>query len=460
MIKAKNNNNDGGLRTKFYEFCSTRHPEGASPVASAPMLLFFTFLLCFLFLLSSCGTSYSSQEADPYRTGTEGVVVSFLNDDYIFYDQQYLYLQLVLENKGAYDEPQGKVVLSGYDPTIVKLDTEPIELPTEFYGKNIYAPEGSQYFVSVAEEAPVSLTLGESYETTLQASLCYSYQSIATPTVCLLYSPEDTYICDQDTIGLSSQGGPVAVTEIRQDYEQDKVRFTVFVQHVGAGTVVNAYDVDAFDACPFGLTNEDLDHVGVALEINGLSEPSCIPSNGYIALNDAGQGVIICTFTLHEQRTYTTPLKITLDYLYLSVIDQEMAIYESSSTLDREAYEQGVSRGSSDDSGSSDSGSSSSSGCDCSEANMNKWGGCVCLYISGKMYYCSEGETEIKVSAAADELVEYQVHGSSTVTKCGDSSSPTSSCPFTGSTVPKKLSIYGTVSGGRTVSERCTIIAF
>ncbi len=458
MISIKNNNNDGGLRTKFIEFCPTRHPEGASPVESAPMLLFFTFLLCFSLFLSSCGTSYSSQEADAYRTGTEGVVVSFLDDDYVFYDQQYLNLQLVLENKGAYDEPQGKVVLSGYDPTIVKLDTEPLELPDEFYGKNIYAPEGSQYFVSVAEEAPVSLSLGESYETTLQASLCYSYQSIATPTVCLLYNPEDTYICDQDTIGLSSQGGPVAVTEIRQDYEQDKVRFTVFVQHVGDGTVVNAYDVDAFDACPFGLTNEDLDHVGVALEINGLSEPSCIPNNGYIALNDAGQGVIICTFTLHEQRTYTTPLRITLDYSYLSIVNQNMGIHESSSTVDREAYDQGISRGSSSGSSGS-SGSGSSSACYCSEANMNKWGGCVCLYIGGKMYYCSEGQTEIKISAAADEVVEYQVHGSSTVTKCGDSSNPTSSCPFTGTTVPKKLSIYGTVSDGRTVSERCNIIS-
>ncbi len=405
-----------------------------------PVLLFF-------FLLSSCGTSYSSQEADPYRTGTEGVVLSFLDDDYVFYDQQYLNLQLVLENKGAYDEPQGKVVLSGYDPTIVKLDTEPIELPDEFYGKNIYAPEGSQYFVSVAEEAPVSLSLGESYETTLQASLCYSYRSIATPTVCLLYNPEDTYICDQDTIGLSSQGGPVAVTEVRQDYEQDKVRFTVFVQHVGDGTVVNAYDVAAYDACPFGLTNDDLDHVGISLEINGLNEPSCIPSNGYIALNDAGQGVIICTFTLHEQRTYTTPLKITLDYSYLSIVDQDIGIYESSS--DREAYDQGY----------DSSESESSSDCDCSEANLNKWGGCVCLYVGGKMYYCSEGQTEIKISAAADEFVEYQVHGSSTVTKCGDSSNPTSSCPFTGTTLPKKLSIYGTVSDGRTVSERCNIIA-
>lgn len=424
------------------------------------VLLFFALVLSLF--LSSCGTLYGSQEADPYRSGTEGVILSFMEDDYIFYDQQYLNLQLVLENKGAYDKPQGKVVLSGYDPTIIKLDTDPIDLPDEFYGKNIYAPEGSQYFVSVAEEAPVSLSLGESYKTTLQASLCYSYQSIATPTVCLLYNPEDTYICEQDTIGLSSQGGPVAVSEVRQDYEQDKVRFTVFVQHVGDGSVVNAYDVDAYDACPFGLTKDMLNHVGVTMEINGLGEPSCIPSNGYIALNDAGQGVIICTFTLREQRTYTTPLKITLDYSYLSIVDQEIGIYESSSAVDREAYDQGVSRSGSSGSGSSSdssgTSSSGSSGCSCSEANMNKWGGCVCLYISGKMYYCSEGKTEIKVSSAADELVEYQVHGSSTVTKCGDSSNPTTSCPFTGTTVPKKLSIYGTVTDGRTVSERCTII--
>ncbi len=424
-----------------------------------------TFFLCLFFFLSSCGFSYSSQEADPYRIGTDGVVVSFIDDDYTFYDQQYLRLQLLLENKGVYDEPQGKVFLSGYDPTIVKISADPIELPDDFTGKNQYAPQGSSYFVQVEEDAPVSLSLGESYDATMQASLCYTYQTVATPTACLLYNPEDTYICEQDTLSLGSQGGPVAVTEVRQDYIQDQVRFTVFVQHLGDGSVVNAYDVDAFDACPFALTRDDLNHVGVTMEISGLGEPSCIPGNGYIALNDDGVGVIICTFTLREQRTYTTPLKITLDYSYLSVVQQDISIYESSSA-DRQTGSLGTTsdstRSGSSSSSSGSSGSSSSTGdtgCPCSPANMRIWGGCVCLYINGKMNICDEGANNITVSGSAGDTLQYQVHGSSTVTHCGDSSSPTTSCPFTGTTtIPKKLSVYGTVNDGRTVSERCSLV--
>jgi hypothetical protein len=75
------------------------------------------------------------------------------------------------------------------------------------------------------------------------------------------------------------------------------------------------------------------------------------------------------------------------------------------------------------------------------------------------MQICQEGENQIQVSGTAGDTLEYQVYGSSTVTKCGDSSSPITSCPFTGATtVPKKLSIYGTVNDGRTVSERCTLV--
>ncbi len=429
-----------------------------------------SFLVVFLlfFVLGSCGTSYSSQQGDPYRSGTDGIVVSFLTTDFAFYDQQYLRLELKLENKGAYDSPEGKIVLSGYDPTIVKISSEPIEIPSDFSGKNQYSPEGSQYFVQVPEDAPVSLPLGDTYSATIQASSCYTYQTIATPNVCLLYNTEDTNICQQDSISLSSQGGPVAVTSVEQDYQQDQTRFTVTLSHLGTGKVLNAYDTDAYDACPFSLTSDNLNHVGVKMEINGLGEPTCVPSNGYVALNQDGIGVIICTFTLHEQRTYTTPLKITLDYGYFDVISQDMVIYESSvgsaeagglgpSSSSSSPSSSGSSSGSSSDSRSSAAGTSGD--CYCSDANMRIWGGCVCLYLDGQMYYCSEGTTQIPASSVVGDIIQYEVHGSSTVTKCGDSASPSTNCPYTGSTsVPKKLSIYGTVTDGRTVSERCNLV--
>lgn len=422
--------------------------------------LFVLFLL--FFILESCGTSYSSQQADPYRSGTEGVVVSFLTTDFSFYDQQYLQLQLKLENKGAYDHPLGKIVLSGYDPTIVEISSEPLEIPSDFSGKNQYSPEGSQYFVQVPEDAPVSLPLGNTYTATLQASSCYTYQTIATPNVCLLYNSKDTNICQQDPISLSSQGGPVAVTQVQQNYQQDQTRFTVTIQHLGTGKVLNAYDTDAYDACPFSLTKNHLNHVGVNMEINGLGEPTCVPSNGYVTLNQDGTGVIICTFTLREQRTYVTPLKITLDYGYFDVVQQDMTIYESSSSNSGSGGfgSSSSSRGSSSSKSSSSSSSGTSSGdCYCSDANMKKWGGCVCIYVNGITYFCSEGTTSIPTSSSAGNIISYEVHGSSTVDTCGDSADPATSCPYTGSTsVPRLLSIYGTLTDGKTVSERCNLV--
>lgn len=420
---------------------------------------YFIAKLIFLALLfTSCTSYYGHREYnEDYRSGTEGVVVSFLNEDFTFYDGDYLNLQLVLQNKGAYDEPAGKIVLSGYDPSILRISDEEIPLPDEFYGKSLYSDEGSTYFASVEEDAPLSLSLGETYDATLQASVCYSYQTIATPTVCLLYDPEDTYICEQEPIALSDQGAPVAVTEVQQTYLQDQVRFVATLQHVGEGTVLNAYDTDAYNACPFTLERDHLNGVAVSMRISGIGDPSCIPSNNYVRLNSEGRGTIVCTFTLREQRSYTTPLEITVDYLYLSTIDQGITIAQRTSSLEREAADFDSSSGI----GAGSNGVSSGSGndCYCSDANMRKWGGCVCLFIDGQTNYCLEGSTEIPVSGEEGDTISYRVYGSSTVPRCGDSPSPTASCPFTGiTTVPKKLSIYGTTSDGRTVSERCNLV--
>ncbi|MFA6889217.1 MAG: hypothetical protein WC254_07005, partial [Candidatus Woesearchaeota archaeon] len=294
---------------------------------------YYILILGFLLFVVGCTfyNNYTPEGQEEYRTGSEGVILTFLTDPLVFYDHQYLNLQLMVQNMGAYNSPEGKIVISGYDPAIVNINPDPIELPDDFYGKSYIAPEGATYFLTVEEDAPVTLNLGDSYESTLQASLCYTYQSIATPTVCLLYYPEDTNICRQDSIFLSSQGGPVAVIEVKQQYMQDQVRFTVLLQHLGDGTIVNPYDTEAYDACPFGLEKDDINHVNVKMEINELGDPECIPSNGYVTINENGEGTIVCTFTLREQKTYTTPLRITLDYSYLSLIENDFAIHESSS---------------------------------------------------------------------------------------------------------------------------------
>jgi hypothetical protein len=424
------------------------------------MIKTILFLSLVLFsLLTSCSVYdnyYNNNEYGPsYRSGDEGVVVSFLNDAFTFYDGEYMQLDILVQNKGTYDTPSGKIVLSGFDPTIVKLRDDEITLPDEFYGKSAYNDEGSLYFLSVEEDSPLSLSLSDTYDATLQASVCYSYQTIATEPVCLLYDPQDDFICQQDTLHLDDQGAPVAVTEIEQTYLRDQVRFTVTIKHVGDGTVLNAYDTDAYEACPFTLDRDDIGYVYVAMEIKGLGEPSCVPASQYVRLNNDGEGLILCTFTLREQKSFQTPLQITVDYLYLDTAEQTITVVERQSSLGTETdlFDTNIGSTSSD----SSSGSAGDE-CYCSDANMKKWGGCICLYLDGQMYYCLEGSNEIKVSGDAGNTVEYEVRGSSTVNKCGNTASPNTNCPFTAyTTLGPMLSIYGMTTDGQPVSERCDL---
>jgi hypothetical protein len=417
--------------------------------------------------LASCSVYneyYGHADVDEYwRYGTEGVEVSFLNENFVFYDGEYMQLQIMMQNKGAYDDPQGKVVLSGYDPNIIKITQGDIPLPDEFYGKNAYNDEGSVYFVEIQENNVLDLSLGDTYEATMQASVCYTYQTVATPTVCLLYDPEDEYLCDQDSVYMASQGGPMAVTSVDTTYLQDQVRFSVTIENVGDGTVLNAYDLDSYDACPFTLDRNDLNYVAVDMAINGLGEPSCVPNSQYVRLNDEGRGMIVCTFVLRGQESYTTPLEITLDYLYLSGASQELLVVERDVGLEQEVPDSSGGSGGSYGGGSGGgSGGSQQGECYCSDANMAAWGGCICLYINGQEHWCLEESTQIPIQGEIGDSLAYQVRGSPTVNTCGDGPSPQSGCPFDGYTTiggaKTKLEIFGTTVEGGGVSERCTLV--
>jgi uncharacterized membrane protein YgcG len=440
---------------------------------------FVVIVVLLVSLLSSCSVYdeyYENNDVNEnWRYGTEGITLDFLTTDFVFYDGDYMRLQLVLRNEGAYDKPVGKIVLSGVDSTIVHLTTDELDLPDEFYGKKAYNDEGSTYFVDVPEDAPLSLSLGDTYEADLQTSLCYTYQTVATPTVCLLYDPDDDFICQQNTLNLGSQAAPVAVRTVEQSYMQDRVRFTVTLDHVGDGTVLNAYDLDAYDACPFALTRDHLNYVAVDMNINELSEPRCVPANKYVKLNDRGEGVIVCTFTLDEPRSYPTLMEVTLDYSYLSTTDKSITIAERDASIEREVPDYwgtsssvGSNSGSGGGSGAgsgtgSFAGSGGSGECWCSDANMKKWGGCICLYIAGQEYWCLRGKTTIPIQGTIGDTISYEVQGSNTVSLCGDGPSPGTSCPFSGTTTvsgskTNVLNIYGTTVDGRPISEACNLV--
>ena len=99
--------------------------------------------------------------------------------------------------------------------------------------------------------------------------------------------------------------------------------------------------------------------------------------------------------------------------------------------------------------------------CPCSQANIDKWNGCICVYIDGQMYVCGAGTNVYTLNKAPGEIVNYQIHGYE-ANRCGRSSSPTDACPFSGAfTMPstmKTLNIYGMSTKNTPISEVCKFI--
>lgn len=432
----------------------------------------FFFLIGVFILLTSCSkypqnTSIGGEE---FRVGSEGIAVAFLDARNTYFSDEQMQLQLLIKNEGAYDYPQGKISLSGFDRNIMHLTAEELTLPA-LQGKNAYLAEGDFAVVDVSEDAPLTVNLGESYSTILQANVCYLYKTIATPTVCVVYNPLDQNICQPEQVGLGSQGAPVAVKQVSTETLRDRVRFTIVIENLGDGIVVQPSD-ESFAACPYGLQKSDSNIVRFSLEINGLDSPSCSPGGHTVHLNN-GIGVFTCTFTLRGQETYTTPLKITLDYGYFSSFEQEVVIHNrfgsssgmyttTTGGLNSQGSPRGIvsgatsGHGENNATGTSDS-EGNSSGCLCSATNMQRWGGCVCLVVDGKNYFCNEGKQVIKLMKKAGDVVHYKVIGNNVVA-CGNTANPTASCPFSAQmTIPRTLFIYGKTSDGRTVSERCNV---
>ncbi len=430
----------------------------------------YVVLIIVVLFSTGCVFSNSGYGDEDYRSGTDGIEVEFATTQELFYDNDYLNLEIEISNKGAFDDAKGKILLSGFDREVIKIKDEEIHLP-ELEGIDPFLPEGSSEFVEVEETGTLEVQLGESYDATIQLSTCYNYETIANPVVCLIYDYSDyeqREVCTTEPVYLSSQGAPVAVTNVQTELLRNEVNLIMTIENKGNGIVYKPEDLTAFENCPYSFDQDDLNYVKVSMEITGLGDAQCTPGDNLVKLVN-GVGVIQCKFTLREESAYQTPVLVKLEYGYSETIQHEVSVYkaggELTSVFDDERYEASspVYTDDPNDGGSSDGGYGT--GCPCSDANLNKWKGCICIYIDGNMYICGAGENVHQINYNKGDLVNYEIHGYSdstySVPYCGLSALPSDSCPYGGSfsmDTLKTLNIYGKTIQGTGVSEICKFI--
>src|SRR3989338_11168946 len=303
-----------------------------------------------LLLISGCqsfGSGNSKRDQalnNDFRTGSQGLSMRFMPDippQKMFEDEPFVAI-VEVENKGSFPVGGGLdyIYLSGFDPAIVTgIPIGGIGLE-ELEGKTVFNPnKGGLDYVQFGDGERNIRQLGpqtDEYTTTLLATACYGYKTVATANVCIDPDPfsrtsEAKACVAGGSVTLGSQGAPIAITQVQIEPSPSRTVFRIFIQNVGGGTPLK--DVTLLNKCSpydiYGLEFDEVDYVSLeSVEVAG-QQPRCKPSQEIRLTN--GQGIIVCHLdhTFVSSSAFYSPLNIVLRYGYRSTIQKSLEIVAS-----------------------------------------------------------------------------------------------------------------------------------
>lgn len=280
-----------------------------------------------LVLLLLAGCILQDPQDKVTNTGDEGISVHFVEEqnDQV-YDDSPLEIVSEFRNMGRYDQPFGKVVLYGYDSSILQFDSQKQgyaekQLP-KLNAKTTYTPEGGYNTLAFkATEENLEVRDGDKYDTEIILATCYHYKTFLTQEVCVGNGGP----CKSGPKTFGGQGAPVAITRIEQEMISNKLNIIATIENVGKGKVI-APEKSSYEACPFSLQEENTNRVKIKMSINGLTKESCSDS-GLLTLTK-GRGKVHCTFSKdsNDEGGYTTQLQVEADYYYLNSDRRDITI--------------------------------------------------------------------------------------------------------------------------------------
>ncbi len=295
--------------------------------------------------LSACSIQKQTSK-DPTRTGSEGLQLTLIDnlpkEIVVEKDEQPIIFSIDVRNKGAYPETLqgaefiGFVWFSGYDPKAMPIEPVGIAL-TPIEGRNPANPAGGQALVDFsAKILPQNLNVGK-YSPKLLANVCYRYQTVANPDVCIEPDPlattlsRVTPVCRAKDASLGTQGAPVAIDKIEQTTLPNEIQFKITIKNVGKGEIVDPAASCSSQGSAL-LTRQNLDRVKVSSVKIGAEgkELACRPlDENNIARIIDGTGYIICTLSKKDitlKTAYVTPLTIKLEYDYKQSVEKQITI--------------------------------------------------------------------------------------------------------------------------------------
>ncbi|MBI2134082.1 hypothetical protein HYU11_05360 [Candidatus Woesearchaeota archaeon] len=299
------------------------------------------FLLLLVFFLIVGCSQQTNKGNDNFRTGTKGLVMSFIpgSPPDRFLGDGKLDVAVQVKNAGTTSIENsngfgGNIYLTGFDRNIIAFDKEADGINL-LGGRNLYDPEGE---IDIKEfQGNVKLADGvDTYKTTLMATACYSYETTAAPMVCIDPDPFGSKTkqkaCTTQNVGLSGgQGAPISVTKVELNPSSEKLRFTIHFSNSGGGMV---YDMNSQNCNPYstGLSSKEKNVVSVeevrigSIDITGTCKP--LIDRKFTLINNARN--IMCELDIQSsgipQSAFSSPLLIRVRYGYTTSISKSIEI--------------------------------------------------------------------------------------------------------------------------------------
>lgn len=322
------------------------------------------YLLPLLLLLAAC----EPDEPPNYFIGSDGLVMEFIGSSPpdTVYEQDEFNVLLKVSNKGTFslNSSHEGYLFEEHDSsylTLVSLNYESqydqIRSSSDFQelstlgiihleGKSPAYQTGQAEFFDYHYTTQKIIGQRENPSTSLRYRLCYPYQTIYTDEICVdkdIYDIDEAReVCNSQILSLSDQGAPIAVTKVEPtmitrnhdlpngDIEYRVIpSFRITVQNKGGGTPVFRNGTSNYLSCVYMGTAADKFN---KIKINGtIGGRPLICTPEVLRLRD-NQASTYCKVeekdyitSPHTSNFYTT-LQLTLDYLYVEFLAEDVSI--------------------------------------------------------------------------------------------------------------------------------------
>lgn len=285
-------------------------------------------LLCvFLVACQGFGGSKTTQEPQNFRSGNEGLSMSFMPNlpPPRVFENNPLTIMLRVENRGTFSLRQGdaQIYLSGFDNRIITGIPGTGKAVPPLEGRSQFVPQGG--FDVVTFDSTITSLTGlrvDKFDAPIVATACYKYETQASGQVCIDPNPfgasKTAKVCTPGVVSLGSQGAPIAVSAVGVEPNPGRTRFAITIQNVGGGSVFLQKDMNKCSPSSGGFSYTELDSVElVDVSVSGVSiKQSCRPANNNIVRLVNGLATIYCEFPSSGQQAYVSAMNIYLRYGY------------------------------------------------------------------------------------------------------------------------------------------------